>query len=63
MPKNEGQKMGYNQVGLLLIAGTSPATLEAKLNVLPPTSAYLQGGEMAIRDFQNNPKNFALIAG
>jgi hypothetical protein len=63
MPRNDGQKRGYNEVGLLLIAGKNPADLADKINKLPPTSAYLQGGEMAIRDFQANPQNFALIAG
>lgn len=61
MPRTDGQRKGYNEVGLLLLANHDPEILLAKLNVLPATSQYLQGGEMAIADFQQNPQTFTLI--
>lgn len=61
MPRTDGQKKGWNDVAVLLLGGENPNAVYLRLQKLPPTSQYLQGGEMAIAEFQKNPKNFALI--
>ena len=61
MPQNEGQRHGWNEVGLLLIAGQDAQDLRNRISSLPARSQYFQGADAAIDAYQQNPKTFTLI--